>query len=397
MTRLDGERIVYLDNAATSWPKPTCVGDAMVAFLAESGGNPGRSGHRLALAAGRAVYEARAAVAEALGVSDPLRVAFMHNATAGLNAALLSYLRPGDRVIAIDGAHNALARPLAALAARGVALEWAAALPDGRPDLNALERLVARPARLVAVTHGSNVSGALAPLPEIMNLADRARAPLLIDAAQTAGSFEIELDRLGKALVAFTGHKGMLGPGGTGGLAFGAALDLEAFTPAIRGGTGSASESEEQPPFMPDRFEAGTHNGPGLAGLAASLAWIAERGRAELRQREWALVARLMEGLQALPGLRLYGPEPGLDRCPVVSFSLKDMDAASVALALDEEAGVLCRVGLHCAPRAHRVLGSFPDGLLRWAPGPFTDDEDIDYAVDALRTIVADGRAGRAV
>ena len=391
MTTLDGERIVYLDNAATSWPKPSRVADAISAFMNESGGNPGRSGHRLALAAGRAVYGAREAVARAVGVADPLRVCFMHNATTGLNAALLGCLGPGDRIIAVDGAHNALARPLSALARKGVRVEWSPCLPDGRPDLGALLRLCAKPARALAVTHGSNVSGALVPLDSAAEAARRAGALLVIDAAQTAGAFDIGLDGLGPAALAFTGHKAMLGPGGTGGIVFSAEADIDALEPALRGGTGSASESEEQPPFMPDRFEAGTHNGAGLAGLAAGLTWIEDRGRSVLRTREQALTERLIEGLRRIGGVRVFGPEDGAERCPVVSFAVKGTDPSALALALDEDHGVLCRVGLHCAPRVHRVLGSFPGGLVRWSLGPMSGEDDVDSAIDALTTILVRG------
>jgi cysteine desulfurase / selenocysteine lyase len=395
-----GDRVVYVDNAATSWPKPPVVADAMAAFLNECGANPGRSGHRLALEAGRLVYRAREAVAASLGVADPLRVSFMHNATAALNTALAGFLRPGDRAVADGNAHNALARPLTELVRRGVRVDWAPCSGDGRLDLDRLEAL-AKGARMLAITHGSNVSGALAPLNELAGIAARKGAFLLIDAAQTAGGFDLGLDGLGNAALAFTGHKAMLGPGGTGGLAFGAKADIEAFSPLLRGGTGSKSEFEEQPSFMPDRFEAGTHNGPGLAGLLAGLSWIEGRGRKRLRDHEAGLTKRLIEGLSILPGVRVYGPPSGAERCPVVSFSSEALNPSEAALELDERYGILCRVGLHCAPRAHKSLGSFPGGSVRLAPGPFTTLDDIEYILASLaetlaRARKAGGTGGRA-
>ena len=389
-------RIVYLDNAATSWPKPACVPDAMAEFLRESGGNPGRSGHRLSIAAGRVVMEAREAVADALGVGDPLRVAFAANATAAINTALLGVLRPGDRVVADGMAHNAVARPLTELGRNGVSVDWIRCGRDGSVDLGHAEELVrghgGRAARMLVVTHGSNVCGSLAPLREMASIAAKYGTALLVDAAQTAGIEDIGLDSLGDAIVAFTGHKAMLGPGGTGGLAFSRDFDIGLVRPTVRGGTGSASDSEDQPDFMPDRLEAGTANGPGLAGLAAGLRWIGGNGgRDAIRERELRLTEALVAGIAALPGASVYGPEPGKPRCTVMSFTLGGWSCSELALELDERYGVLCRVGLHCAPRAHRSLGTFPDGTIRLAPGPFTTEADVEYALGAMAELAAEG------
>ncbi len=394
---MDGDgRIVYLDNAATSWPKPTCVGEAMAGFLRDSGGNPGRSGHRLSIAAGRVVAEAREAVARALGLSDPLRVSFAANATAAVNTALFGFLRPGDRVVADGMVHNAVARPLTELARRGVVSSRARSDGAGRPDLESLESLVrggarTAPARMIVATHGSNVSGALCPMPELAAMARRYGAVLLVDAAQTAGVEDVDLDGLGCAVLAFTGHKAMLGPGGTGGLAFGPDVDIGSFSPFLRGGSGSVSESEDHPAFMPDRFEAGTQNGPGLAGLLAGLRWIEERGRDTIREAELSLTELLAEGIRSIPGATVYGPGPGESRCAVLSFTAPGLSVSELAMDLDARYGVLCRVGLHCAPGAHASLGTFPGGTARLAPGPFTTVDDVEYAVAAVREIVGEG------
>jgi len=395
------DRIVYLDNAATSWPKPPETGQAMADFIRDAGGNPGRSGHRLSIAAGRVVSDARDAVASALGLADPLRVAFMANATMALNTALFGFLKPGDRVVADSMAHNAVARPLAELARRGIIVDWARADSTGRLDLEHLDALARGtvsgagtptkpPARVIVVTHGSNVCGSLAPLADIAEIAVRAGAVLLVDAAQTAGVEEIHLDSLGPAVLAFTGHKAMLGPGGTGGLAFGAAIDIEQFSPFVRGGTGSASESEDHPLFMPDRFEAGTSNAPGLAGLLAGLQWIEDHGRAVIHAAEIKATDSLADGLRAIPGALVYGPGAGQPRCAVLSFTLPGWSVSELALELDERHGILCRVGLHCAPRAHRSLGTFPDGTVRLAPGPFTMPDDIGYVLESIQELASE-------
>lgn len=436
---MDGEpRTIYLDNAATSWPKPPEVIEAMREFLETSGGNPGRSGHRLSLAAGRTVAEARLGMARLLGIRDEMRIVFLHNATAALNLALAGYLRPGDRVAADDRAHNAAMRPLAALAREGVLVEEAprarpihsdarfSSKPSGAPaegtgsrpagrgrisaslrDPGLLEDFLrgrpgsgaasAKPARALVVTHGSNVDGDLADLPGLAAAARASGTLLVVDAAQTAGAFPIDADALGNCVIAFTGHKALLGPTGTGGLAFSSDVDVEAFRPLVRGGTGSRSESEEQPGFLPDRFESGTPNGVGLAGMAAALRLLAPGGDPERLgpgavlargEHEAALAERLAEALERIPGLRVYAPAPGAPRAGTLSFTVEGVLVSDLALALEDEAGVLCRVGLHCAPRAHRSLGTFPEGTVRFAPGAFTTEADCDAAAEAVERIV---------
>lgn len=425
---MDGApRTIYLDNAATSWPKPPEVVEAMRDFLENSGGNPGRSGHRLSLAAGRVVAEARLGMARLLGVRDEMRVVFLHNATTALNLALAGYLRPGDRVAVDDRAHNAAMRPLAALAAEGVLVEEA---PRARPgdagargldggrtrggrisarprDPGLLEDFLrgrpgsgtvsAKPARILVVTHGSNVDGDLADLLDLAAAARAAGTLLVVDAAQTAGAFPIDVDALGNCAVAYTGHKALLGPTGTGGLAFSSDVDIEAFRPLLRGGTGSRSESEEQPRFLPDRFESGTPNGVGLAGLAAALRHLEPGGDPERLgpgavlgrgEHEAALAERLAAALERIPGVRVYAPAPGQPRAGTLSFTVEGVLVSDLALALEDEAGVLCRVGLHCAPRAHRALGTFPEGTVRFAPGAFTTESDCDDAAEAVKRSV---------
>jgi cysteine desulfurase family protein len=380
--------MIYLDHAATSWPKPPAVLRAMADFLDQSGGNPGRSGHRLAIAAGRIIYAAREAAAALFGVPDPLRVIFTHNATCALNLALHGLLRPGDRVVTTGIEHNAVMRPLRALEPQGVEVMVAPCAPDGSLNLAAFGDALAGGARLAVVCQASNVCGVLAPLAEIAALAHAAGALLLVDAAQTAGVVPIDMPGLGVDLLAFTGHKGLQGPPGTGGLALGERVDVAELAPLVQGGTGSRSEHEFQPEFLPDKYESGTPNGVGIAGLGAGIQWLQERGVEAIRAHEIALTQRLLEGLGEIPGVRVYGPAEVARRTAVVSFTVAGRRVSELGGRLDDEHGVLARVGLHCAPAAHKTLGTFPEGTVRLAPGPLTTLAEIDAALAVVAQVV---------
>ncbi len=383
--------MIYLDHAATSWPKPPEVVRAMASFLEEAGGNPGRSGHRLSIAAGRIVYQAREAVAGLLHAPDPLAVIFTHNATHALNLALHGVLQPGDRVVTGGMEHNSVMRPLRALEARGVEVIVVAASPEGLFDPDDFGRAVTPGTRLVVLNHASNVVGSLAPAAEVAQVAHAAGALFLLDAAQTAGVIPIDIQSMGIDLLAFTGHKGLQGPPGTGGLVLNLPSGeawrdelLRSIRPLLQGGTGSRSEWERQPDHLPDRLECGTPNGAGLAGLAAGIAWLHERGLESLRRHEVELTRQLIEGLSEIPDVTVYGPREAQERTAVVSFRIAGLRVSEVGKRLDEEYAVLCRVGLHCAPAAHRSLGTFPEGTIRFAPGPLTTLEDIDAALRAV-------------
>ncbi len=380
--------VIYLDHAATSWPKPPAVLQAMVEFLEQAGGNPGRSGHRLSIAAGRIVYEAREAVAGLFNAPDPLGVIFTPNATHALNLAIHGLLKPGSRVVTGGMEHNAVMRPLRQLETRGVEVVIVPAAPDGRFDAATFESAITSATRLVALNHASNVVGALAPIAEVAAFAHKVGALLLVDAAQTAGVLPIDMQALGIDLLAFTGHKGLHGPPGTGGLVLGERVDASEIVPLLQGGTGSLSEREIQPDFLPDKFECGTPNGAGIAGLRAGIAWVLDRGVETIRAHEIALTKRLLEGLGNIPAVQVYGPANAAQRTAVVSFTVDGRQVSEIGLRLDEEANVLCRVGLHCAPAAHRTLGTFPAGTVRFAPGPLTTPEEIDAAIKAVERIV---------
>lgn len=379
--------MIYLDNAATSWPKPASVTAAMTDFLERAGGNPGRSGHRLSIAAGRIVYDTRERLAEFFGLRDPLRVIFTLNATHALNLALQGLLQPGERVVTGGMEHNAVMRPLRALEKRGIQVEVVPAEKDGTLSLSAFAAALETKTRLVVVNHASNVCGTIAPVQEIAALAHAAGALVLVDAAQTAGAFPIHLPSLGADLLAFTGHKGLHGPPGTGGLLLSDDFDPAQLNPLVRGGTGSRSEHETQPDDLPDRYESGTPNGVGLAGLGAGLAWIQERGLDALRAYELTLSARLRAGLAEIPGVTVYGPQNPEQATAVISFTMQGKRVSEIGCRLDDEDEILCRVGLHCAPAAHRSLGTFPEGTVRLAPGPTTTLQDIETVLGAVRKI----------
>lgn len=380
--------MTYLDNAATSFPKPPAVAQAIADFLTTSAGNPGRSGHGLALAAQTVVTDTRRLLASLFRVRDPARIAFALNATDALNMALWGLLRPGDRVITTSLEHNAVARPLNALAKRGVTVERVACAPDGTLDLDDLSRALAAPTRLVAMLHASNVSGTILPAREAAALAHTHGALFLLDAAQTAGAIPIDVEEMGLDLLAFPGHKGLLGPTGTGGLYVAPHVHL---TPMRQGGTGIRSDEERHPEDMPEALEAGTVNTVGIAGLGAALRYLLERGVTDVQAHETALTARLLDGLADIPCVRTHGPAGACCRVATVSLSLEGWEPVDLGAVLDSSFGIAARPGLHCAPLAHRTLGTYPQGTLRLSPGCFTSEEDIDRAVSALRELAGAG------
>jgi cysteine desulfurase family protein len=376
--------MIYLDNAATSWPKPPAVGQAMTGFLETSAGNPGRSGHRLSLAAGRAVYEVREALAEFFGLAAPLRLVFTANATEAINLVVRGLLRPGDHVVTSSIEHNAVMRPLRALEREGVQLTVVPCAPDGALNPADVEAALRPDTHLVILNHASNVTGTILPVAEVGAIVRRHGILFLVDAAQTAGVLPIDVAAMNIGLLAFTGHKGLLGPTGTGGLLLGEWVEVDDLVPLIRGGTGSRSEHEEQPDFLPDKYESGTPNAVGLAGLSAGLAYVQERGLDAIRAYEVALTRQFIAGLRAIPGITLYGPGDPARQVAAVSFTLAGWRVSDVSFRLDEDFGVLCRPGLHCAPAAHRTIGTFPEGTVRFAPGPFTTAEEIEAALEAV-------------
>jgi cysteine desulfurase family protein len=379
--------MTYLDNAATSWPKPPEVAEAMLRFLRDVGASPGRSGHALANEAERLRLDAREAVAALFGLPNPLRIIFTANATTALNLVLHGLLTPGDHVVTTGLEHNAVMRPLHALASRGVSVTVVPGGPDGALRAGDIEPHLMPQTRLLVVNHASNVCGTVLPLREIGVLARRHGVPLLVDAAQTGGCWPIDIVADQVDLLAFSGHKGLLGPTGTGGLVINEEFDIRRLPPLIQGGTGSRSEHEQQPDFLPDKYEPGTPNSVGLAGLAAGVRYVLGRGVAAARDYEQELTRRLVTGLRGIPGVRVLGPMDTRCQVAVVAFIVAGRGCSEVAHELEQQFGVLCRPGLHCAPRAHQTLGTLPGGTLRFAPGLFNTLDEIDAVVAAVALI----------
>jgi len=354
--------------------------------MRESGGNPGRSGHRLALNAARDIRGARDTLATLFGIPDPDRIAFTLNATWAINVALKGLLEPGDHVICGSMEHNAVARPLRALERRGVIVTKVYSSPSTGLDPDAVRAAVRPETMLVATCHASNVSGAISPIAGLGALCRERGIAFLVDAAQSAGSIPIDVEAMRIDMLAFPGHKGLLGPQGTGGLYVAQSLELSTL---IEGGTGSESRSVEQPMRMPDRFESGTPNTPGIAGLAAGTRYILERGAEAIGLAEAELCARLVDGLSRVRGVAVYGPPPGNPRASVVTISIAGVDPADAAAILDDSFGIASRAGLHCAPDAHEALGTLETGALRLSPGAFTSADEIDACVEAVSAIAA--------
>jgi cysteine desulfurase family protein len=379
------QKLIYLDNAATSYPKPQEVIRAMVRFLQEVGANAGRSGHRLSIEAGRIIYETREKVAQLFGVGDSSRIIFGLNATEAINLGLKGILCPGDHVITSSMEHNSVMRPLRALEKEGVIVTVIPCSPEGFLDPNHVRPAIRRTTKMVILNHGSNVTGTLQPLEEVGEICCQHEMLFLVDAAQTAGAIPIDVGRQKIDLLAFTGHKALFGPMGTGGLIIGERVDEKNIVPLKRGGTGSRSESEEQPDFLPDLAESGTPNGVGLAGLLAGLDFILKIGVEKIRDYEMRLTEKLLQGLKEIPGVVLYGPRNAQKQSGTFSFNIRGRMPSEVGLRLDEQFGILCRVGLHCAPSAHKTIGSFPEGTVRFGLSYFNNEEEVDQTLQAVQ------------
>jgi cysteine desulfurase family protein len=376
--------MIYLDNAATSWPKPPGVKEAIVKFIDEIGANPGRSGHRLSIEAARVLFEAREALSLCFNVRDPSRIIFTLNATESINLALKGLLKSGDHVITSSMEHNSVMRPLRYLEKKGVELSIVRCSKQGVLEPEEVEKAIRVNTRMVVLNHASNVTGALLPVREVGRIAREHRLLFLVDAAQSAGACPIDIEEDHIDLLAFTGHKSLYGPQGTGGLVIGARVKEKEMIPLKQGGTGSRSEFEEQPDFLPDRFESGTPNCMGIAGLLSGVRFVSEKGIENISHHEKKLTEKLVEGMGKIPGIKIYGPEKGKERIAVFSFNVESLSPSEVALRLEREFGILCRPGLHCAPSAHRTIGTFHEGTVRFGLSFLNTEEEIETAVKAI-------------
>ena len=383
--------MIYLDNAATTWPKPESVYRALDDFARKHAANPGRSGHRMAVEAERVVQDARARVARLLNAESPERIALTLNASDALNIAIKGLLKPGDHVVTTNLEHNSINRPIAGLVKAGqIAVTKVEGSPDGTIAPAAIERAVTSKTRMIAVTHCSNVLGVVNDAAAYGDIARRAGAALLLDASQTAGVEPIDVQAQKLDLVAFPGHKGCFGPMGTGALYVRPGLEPRPFR---EGGTGFASESEVHPGDMPFRLEGGTPNAHGLAGLAAGLEFIEKGGIRKIRDHERSLALRFADAVRGVKGVTLWSARAPDRQLGPVSLSIEGADPAETGALLDREFGIACRPGLHCAPGAHRFLGTFPQGTIRFSFGYFNTASDADAAAGAVSQIAA--KAGR--
>ncbi len=378
--------MLYLDNAATTLKKPPQVAQAMLRAL-ETLGNSSRGAHAGALDAAHTIYDARVKLAAFFHCPRADHVVFTSNVTESLNIALCGLLRTGDHAIATDLEHNSVLRPLYRLGSeRGVAVDFVPADPLGCLDYDAFERLMRPDTRLVVCTHASNLTGNLVDIKRISAVAHAYGALLIVDAAQTAGTRCVDMQELGADVLCFTGHKGLMGPQGTGGLCIGEGVEIAPFKV---GGTGVQTYSRTQPEQYPARLEAGTLNGHGIAGLSAAIDWLNETGVETIEARENKLTRRFYEGVRAIDGVTVYGDFSG-DRAGIVALNVKDRDSGEVADILSEEYDIATRAGAHCAPRLHEALGTKAQGAVRFSFSWFTTEGEIDAALAALRDIAAE-------
>lgn len=377
---------IYLDNAATTWPKPPAVYEAVEAYQRFLGCSPGRSTYRDAMEADRVVMEARRAVARWLDVNDPLRIVFTFNGTDALNLAIRGVLRPGDHAITTAADHNSVLRPLRFLEeTQKVRVDRIPCDTQGVVILEELEKALRPDTRLVAINHASNVIGTLQPVEEIVALVRaRSEALILVDAAQSLGHVPIHPEVMDIDLLAAPGHKGLLGPMGTGILYIKPSLEHQ-LVPLRFGGTGSRSEEDRQPEFLPDRYEPGNHNAPALAGLIEGIRYLEGQTLPRLREHEIALTSELMENLRTIPGVKVYGTQSARQRVGVVSINVEGYAPEELANVLDLHYGIQVRSGIHCAPLMHRTLGTLQTGgAVRFSLGPFTTQEEIESAIEAV-------------
>ena len=381
---------IYLDNAATSWPKPTCVYDTVDHYLREVGAPGGRSGYREAVEANQTVERARRGVAELIGAAESRQVIFTASGTDSLNMAIFGVLRPGDHVVTTVCDHNSVLRPLRALSDSGViTVSYVSCDGQGFVAPDEVRKAMLPQTRLVAVVHGSNVTGAIQPVAEIGQVSRQHEALLLVDAAQTLGHVPIDVNRMHVDLLAAPGHKGLLGPLGTGVLYVRPTIETE-LKPLRLGGTGTHSELDIQPETLPDKYESGNHNLPGLTGLAAATEFLRARGIESIQSHHAGLVGRLLDGLATIPGLWVHGPTATTSRTSVVSFTLTGYDPQELAAMLEASGGVQCRAGLHCAPRMHRALGTLEQGgTVRLSPGWATTDAQIERTLELIAELAA--------
>lgn len=374
--------MIYLDNAATTFPKPESVYKAVENCLHEYGVSPGRAGHKLSLRASREVFRTRELAASLFNIANPMQIVFTSNATESLNLALKGILQKNDHVVTSSMEHNSVIRPLNALEEKGMSFFVVQCDAKGFLNPDDIIKAIRPNTRMIAVTHASNVTGTLLPIKEIGIICRERGLIFLVDASQTAGIYDIDVDEFHIDLLAVSGHKGLLGPQGTGLLFIREGLDL---APLKEGGTGSKSGSFEQPLIIPDRYESGTLNTPGIVGLGAGIEFILEVTTNAIREHEAKLTKYLIEELKLIEGVKLYGPCDSNNQAPIVSFNIEGLAPSEIAYLLDSKYDICTRSGLHCAPIAHKTIGTIETGTVRLSPGYYNTEDDIAAVLKAIK------------
>lgn len=375
----------YFDNAASSWPKPTEVMDAMTKCLLEYGANPGRGSHQMAVKASRALFETRKSLARLFGISNPNDICYTLNTTEALNLAIKGLLKEGDHVITTSVEHNSVRRPLEFLRrTKNIEISYIQTNNQGYVNPLNIRDAIRSNTKLVICSHSSNLLGTIVPLGEIAEICKTKKLIFLVDAAQTAGTIPIDVQKMGIDMLAFPGHKGLLGPQGTGGLYIHPNLDLE---PLLQGGTGSQSEAIEQPLVRPDRYESGTQNTVGIVGLNEGVKFVLHQTVEAIHTKEWELTQRLMEGIQGVKGIQILGPNLGENKTGIVSFVMQQIDGSELAFILDQSFQIAVRSGFHCSPLAHQSAGTTETGAVRASVGFYTTDEEVNHFIQAIKEI----------
>lgn len=376
---------IYFDNSATSWPKPKSVANSALEYLNDYGASPGRSGHSMALKSARMVFETRELLSELFNAETSEKVIFTSNATNATNTALKGILKKGDHVIISHMEHNSTIRPLRYLESLGIIeLSIIPCIKNGLIDIELLKASFKPNTKLVSIIHGSNIIGTIMPVAEIGKICRSKNVIFMVDAAQTAGHIPIDVQKMNIDILSFSGHKSLLGPTGTGGLAIGKKVEIDAL---VHGGTGSKSESEFHPDFYPDKLEAGTPNTFGIAGLNAGIKFIHSVGQVNIMQHSQQITEYFINKLSKFDELKVHGPSDGRNILPIISITSDLLSPEIIAEKLDKEFNVMTRAGLMCCPLGHKALGTYPNGTLRISLGYFNTQKEIDYTVQSLKKI----------
>lgn len=373
--------MIYFDNAATSFPKPNRVYEGIMDVMKNYGANPGRSGHKLALKLGREIYNTRDLIAEFFNIDNPMNISFTFNCTEALNIGIKGVVNRGDHIVTTSMEHNSVLRPTVSLEAMGVEHTIVQADAFGRVDPKDIEKAIRPNTKLLVTTHISNLTGTIQPIEEFSRIAKEHGLIYMVDAAQSAGVYPIDVKKMGIDILAFPGHKCLFGPQGTGALYIADHVEVRDL---LQGGTGSTSDLLTQPDIRPDKYESGTPNGPGIVGLGSGIDFINETGMDKIRKHEEDLTRHFIEEVEKISGLKAYGPLDVREQASVVPINIRDEDSSEISYILDQDYDIQVRPGLHCAPLAHKSIGTFVQGAVRFSFGYFNSHDEIERAVKAL-------------